>query len=101
MGALGLGDTTLRVVPTRGRRGEPLDPHLGHSQSSLAMSDDGRLWAAGQNHSGHLGHPNTGNLLTFTPVADAGFQHVALGSTSLAAITADGTFWTAGTAGAG
>ena len=98
-GPLGLGDTTVRLRPTR----IGVENHWTRiwvtRESSLAMSDDGRVWAAGQNHSGHLGNGSTVNLLTFTLVADADFQQVALGSTSLAAITADGTFWTAGTAG--
>lgn len=98
-GALGLGDTTTRFVPTR----VGVENHWTRiwvtRASSMAESAEGRLWAAGDNHSGQLSHPDTANLLSFTPVADAGFQQVALGSTSLAALATDGTFWTAGTSG--
>ena len=98
-GALGLGDTTNRSVPTRVGNENHWTRIWVTRTSSMAESAEGRLWAAGDNHSGQLSHPDTANLLSFTPVADAGFQHVALGSTSLAALTSDGTFWTAGTAG--
>ncbi len=76
---------------------------VGHRcGKKLIGGDRGRwtLWTVGENHSGQIGDGTVADALVLTRIGSArGWNHVAMGSHSIAAIRSDGTVWTAGTTG--
>lgn len=105
-GQLGLGDTTDRLVPTQ--LGTDTDwasvaaggyAGIGHS---LALKDDGTLWAWGHNYYGQLGLGDTSNRTAPVQVgADTDWVSIAAGQGHSLAVKADGTLWAWGSNWAG
>jgi alpha-tubulin suppressor-like RCC1 family protein len=97
-GQLGLGDTADRLVPVQA--GTDTDwvsvaaggyAGVGHS---LALKDDGTLWAWGYNNYGQLGLGDTANRTSPTQVGtDTDWVSVTVGRHHSLAIKADGTLW--------
>ncbi|KUK47510.1 MAG: Uncharacterized protein XD74_1891 [Actinobacteria bacterium 66_15] len=97
-GQLGLGDTTMRTVPVL--VGADTDwvsvAAGGYSDSghSLAIKDDGTLWAWGYNSAGQLGLGDTVNRVVPTQVGtDTDWASVTAGNSHTLAIKDDGTLW--------
>jgi len=96
-GQLGLGDNTHRSVPTETPSipGATITKHVfGHGPQSAKITTDDRLFVAGFNMLGQLGLGDTTSRNTFTylptPAGVAGWNFVAVGNSSMLAITTDG-----------
>jgi len=61
---------------------------------TMAIGDDGSLWAFGGNWMGQLGDGTTLNLSFFNQIStDTNWTHVATGTTHTVAVRTDGTLW--------
>ena len=97
-GQLGLGDTVFRYAPVKaGIHTDWASLAAGGSAGrghSLALKDDGTLWAWGYNNFGQLGLGDTASRNVPTQVgSDSDWVSVIAGSTHALAIKADGTLW--------
>lgn len=96
-GQLGLGDTTRRLVPTLidvGPWSRAACSHWGSlSSHSIAIKDDGTLWATGSNGVGQLGLGDTTQRTTFTQVGSDSWLAADCAERESAGIKADGSVW--------
>jgi alpha-tubulin suppressor-like RCC1 family protein/uncharacterized protein YjdB len=96
-GALGLGNTTRRYVPTRVGADSDWATVAAGSTHSLAVKADGGLWAWGHNSQGQLGLGDTTNRNVPTRIGTANDWAVVSAGNSLSgsslAIKTDGSLW--------
>ncbi|GEM_PF-1164725 len=102
-GELGLGDTTERhsFTPVDGYlTGKTVTAIAAGQWHSLALTDDGALWATGYNACGQLGLGDTADRHRFTQVggdiADKTVVAITTGKWFSFALCSDGTLWGAG-----
>jgi len=109
-GRLGLGDATPRSVPTEvpvpGGGLHYWTEVVAGSAHSLALRDDGTLWAWGNGQVGRLGIGGTANQLTPAQVDVPGgipyyWTAISAGDSHSLALRSDGTLWAWGSGGAG
>ena len=103
-GRLGLGDTTQRLVPTAvstaGVSGDDWTAVSAGREHTLALRDDGTLWAWGSGANGQLGLGDTGSRQMPTLIADADISgdewiSISVGFNGLHSIAVrdDGALW--------
>lgn len=98
-GQLGDGTTIDRLLPVQitGVTGNIIALSTGVSYHTLALTDDGKVWAWGNNASGELGDGTTTDRTS--PVQVSGLDDVvaiAAGGWHSMALKSDGTVWTWG-----
>jgi alpha-tubulin suppressor-like RCC1 family protein len=97
-GQLGLGTTTQQTVPTRVGtatwQSVTTSKSAGTAAVSLAIRQDGTLWAWGSNNNGQLGQ-GTYSAQSTAPVqvGTATWQSAAASSTHTLGVRTDGTLW--------
>jgi len=74
----------------------PITSLSGGGFHSLALAQDGTVWAAGNNASGQLGDGTTTNKLIFVQVPEIRATSIAGGWKHTVALKSDGTVWTWG-----
>lgn len=97
-GELGTGDILIRTTMTRiGTDSDWLDVSTTGYSHSLALKENGSLWATGYNHYGQLGLGDTIDRLTFTQVgAEYDWKVIYGNSYSSYAIKNDGQLYSWG-----
>jgi len=96
-GQLGVGDTTLRSVPTKVGADTDWASIAAGSYHTAAIKNDGSLWVWGLNSNGQLGLGDTTDRSVPTRVgAETDWATVAVGSNHTMAIKKDGSLWAFG-----
>jgi alpha-tubulin suppressor-like RCC1 family protein len=102
-GKLGVGGTSLRTVPTQ--VGTATDwEYVAASEGdyTLAIKNNGTLWAWGANNNGQLGNGSTTGTAILTPIqigTDTTWTNVAAGLSHTVALKANGSLWCWGVGG--
>ncbi|MCL2818317.1 MAG: hypothetical protein FWD41_01095, partial [Actinomycetia bacterium] len=97
-GQLGLSDYSHRNVPTQvaALDGKDIVAIAGGDSFSLALSDDGRVWAWGENSQGQLGDGTTDqhpSPVEVTGLADVKVTQIAAGTQHSIAVGSDGSLF--------
>lgn len=96
-GELGLGDTTIRNVPTQVGTDTNWKSISAGEAHSLAIKNDGTLWSWGLNNDGQLGQNDTVQRIAPTQVGtDTNYKGVVAGNSHSLALKTDGTLWSWG-----
>jgi len=95
-GGLGLSAFTgAKLIPTQSSNTSVFTQiESGGNQFTIAIKNDGTLWATGANTYGFLGNGNTTNQNSFVQIGnDTNWQSISAGGSHSLAIKTDGTLW--------